>query len=82
MRWKTIHHFLDCMICVFLIWLFLCLNRVLHADANGQGGDESARNSNKKAPPAAAATKPEVPDTGGNAGEPEGSESDDSDDSM
>ncbi|KAL4384300.1 hypothetical protein GQ457_15G028990 [Hibiscus cannabinus] len=75
----------NCMICVFLIWLFLCLNHVLHADVNGQGeaGDENARNPSKKAPPAAAA-KPEVPDTGGNsnAGEPDGSESDDSDDSM
>ncbi|TYI12836.1 hypothetical protein ES332_A08G016400v1 [Gossypium tomentosum] len=55
----------------------------LDADVNGQGdaGDENARNANKKAPPAAAA-KPEVPDTGGNAGEPFGSDSDDSDDSM
>ncbi|KAK9002533.1 hypothetical protein V6N11_025207 [Hibiscus sabdariffa] len=57
----------------------------LDADVNGQGeaGDENARNPSKKAPPAAAA-KPEVPDTGGNsnAGEPDGSESDDSDDSM
>ncbi|XP_039048474.1 transcription initiation factor TFIID subunit 7-like [Hibiscus syriacus] len=55
----------------------------LDADVNGQGeaGDENARNTNKKAPPAAA-TKPEVPDTGGNAGEADGSESDDSDDSM
>ncbi|PPD81781.1 hypothetical protein GOBAR_DD21298 [Gossypium barbadense] len=44
--------------------------------------DENARNVNKKAPPAAAAAKPEVPDTGGNAGEPDGSDSDDSDDSM
>ncbi|XP_040955336.1 transcription initiation factor TFIID subunit 7 isoform X1 [Gossypium hirsutum] len=53
----------------------------LDADVNGQG-DENARNVNKKAPPAAAAAKPEVPDTGGNAGEPDGSDSDDSDDSM
>ncbi|XP_039064105.1 transcription initiation factor TFIID subunit 7-like [Hibiscus syriacus] len=53
------------------------------ADVNSQGeaGDENARNTNKKAPPAAA-TKPEVPDTGGNAGEADGSESDDSDDSL
>ncbi|KAE8660329.1 Transcription initiation factor TFIID subunit 7 [Hibiscus syriacus] len=48
---------------------------------NREAGDENARNTNKKAPPAAA-TKPEVPDTGGNAGEADGSESDDSDDSM
>ncbi|OMO81038.1 TAFII55 protein, conserved region [Corchorus capsularis] len=51
---------------------------------NGQAeaGDENARNSNKKTPPAPATKPEEVPDTGGNAGEQEGSESDDSDDSM
>ncbi|GMJ00880.1 TBP-associated factor 7 [Hibiscus trionum] len=48
---------------------------------NREAGDENARNTSKKAPPTAAA-KLEVPDTGGNAGEPDGSESDDSDDSM
>ncbi|CAL5347983.1 unnamed protein product [Camellia sinensis] len=46
-----------------------------------EGGEENARNMSKKATPAPAA-KPDVPDTGGNAAEPEGSDSDDSDDSI
>ncbi|XP_022753520.1 transcription initiation factor TFIID subunit 7 [Durio zibethinus] len=55
----------------------------LDAEVNGQGeaGDDNARNSNKKAPPAPA-TKAEAPGTGGNAGEPDGTDSDDSDESM
>ncbi|XWS73428.1 hypothetical protein CRYUN_Cryun02cG0127400 [Craigia yunnanensis] len=48
---------------------------------NGQAGDENARNANKKAP-AAPAAKPEVPGPGVNAGEPDRTDSDDSDDSM
>ncbi|CAL5414066.1 unnamed protein product [Camellia sinensis] len=46
-----------------------------------EGGEENARSTSKKATPAPAA-KPDVPDTGGNAAEPEGSDSDDSDDSI
>ncbi|THF94778.1 hypothetical protein TEA_007166 [Camellia sinensis var. sinensis] len=55
----------------------------LHVEVAGQeeGGEENARNTSKKATPAPAA-KPDVPDTGGNAAEPEGSDSDDSDDSI
>ncbi|XWS58037.1 hypothetical protein CRYUN_Cryun08bG0000800 [Craigia yunnanensis] len=57
--------------------LFLYLNHGLHVEVNGQGeaGDENARNANKKALVAPAA-KPEVPGPGGNAGEPDGTDSD------
>ena len=66
-----------------LMTLFLYLNHGLHAEVNGQGeaGDENARNTNKEAP-AEPAAKPEVPGPGSNAGEPDGTDSDDSDDSM
>ncbi|XP_059628786.1 transcription initiation factor TFIID subunit 7 [Cornus florida] len=44
-------------------------------------GDGNARNASKKPAPTPAA-KPDVQDTGTNAGEPDGSDSDDSDDSI
>ncbi|XWS71062.1 hypothetical protein CRYUN_Cryun03dG0104600 [Craigia yunnanensis] len=55
----------------------------LDAEVNGQGeaGDENARSTNKKAP-AETAAKPEVPGPVSNGGEPDGTDSDDSDDSM
>ncbi|KAA8549658.1 hypothetical protein F0562_001324 [Nyssa sinensis] len=46
-----------------------------------EDGDEDARNASKKAAPTPAA-KPDVPETGTNAGEAERSDSDESDDSI
>uniref|UniRef100_A0A5B7B4P1 Putative transcription initiation factor TFIID subunit 7 n=2 Tax=Davidia involucrata TaxID=16924 RepID=A0A5B7B4P1_DAVIN len=46
-----------------------------------EDGDENARNASKKAAPTPAA-KPDVPETGANAGEPDRSDSDESDDSI
>lgn len=58
------------------------LNIMSGGTVNDQGDDEeNTRNTNKKAPPVPE-TRPEVPDKGTSAPEPERSESDDSDDSM
>ncbi|RVX12813.1 hypothetical protein CK203_009828 [Vitis vinifera] len=46
-----------------------------------EDGDEHARNASKKSAPAPI-PKPDVPEAGANAGEPDRSESDESDDSM
>ncbi|KAG5222144.1 transcription initiation factor TFIID [Salix suchowensis] len=58
------------------------LTEVLHAEANEQEeGVQNAHKANKKPEPAPEA-KPDVPETTANAGEPERSDSDDSDDSI
>ncbi|KAK9273552.1 hypothetical protein L1049_018362 [Liquidambar formosana] len=50
-------------------------------EVGDEDGDENARNASKKAAPKPAA-KPDVPETGTNAGEPDRSDSDESDDSL
>jgi len=52
-----------------------------NVDVEGDG-DENARSKSKKAAPPAPPPKPDVPVTGANAAEPEGSDSDESDDSV
>ncbi|GFZ10810.1 TBP-associated factor 7 [Actinidia rufa] len=67
---------------IVILLLFLDLNG-LHVEVAGheEDGDANTRNASKKAAPAPAA-KPDVPNAGENAAEPERSDSDESDDSI
>lgn len=63
---------------VFLYALILDA-RALHVEVNG---DENARSKSKKPAPPAPPPKPDVPAARANAVEPDGSDSDESDDSV